>query len=158
MNNEDPRASRRHLLLGVAAGAVGVPVLAACGSSDSNTSDASSSSPSTSPGDSTTPSTGGSTSGSDVLVKTSDIEVGGAVFLDSPNVVVTQPTAGDFHAFDRTCTHAKCPVTEISDGKIKCTCHGSLYDMTTGANVSGPAPSPLTAIDIKVEGKNIVQA
>ena len=30
--------------------------------------------------------------------------------------------------------------------------------MTTGQNVGGPAPSPLTEIDITVEGSDIVEA
>lgn len=145
-------ASRRILLLGVAAGTVAAPVLAACGGSGDTGSTGGSG------GTDTSGTSGGTGAAGEVLAKTTDISVGGAVFLDSPSVVITQPAKGDFHAFSRTCTHAHCPVAKITDGKIECTCHGSLYDMTTGANVGGPAPAPLTVIDIKVKGTDIVEA
>jgi len=141
--------TRRHALGAAMAGAA-VPALAACGSDGS---------PSSTATDTGSP-TGGTTSpsGPVVLAKTSDVPVGGATFIESPSVVVTQPTAGDYHAFDRTCTHRGCPVQDIVDGKIHCPCHGSLYDMATGQNVGGPAPSPLTTIEITVEGSDIVEA
>jgi len=141
--------TRRHAL-GAAMAGVAVPALAACGSDDS---------PSSRATDTQSP-TGGtsSPSGPVVLAKTSDVPVGGATFIESPSVVVTQPTAGDFHAFDRTCTHNGCPVQDIVDGKIHCPCHGSLYDMATGQNVGGPAPAPLTTIEINVDGSDIVEA
>jgi nitrite reductase/ring-hydroxylating ferredoxin subunit len=133
--------TRRNMLRGAAVGVVALPVLAACGGGDS-------------PGGSSTPT--GPAAG-DVLAEAADIEVGGAVFLDS-GIVVTQPTSGDFHAFDRTCTHNQCPVSDIQDGKIHCNCHGSLYDMATGKNVGGPAPAPLTKIDITVTDGEIVKS
>ena len=135
--------TRRNVLRGAALGSVAVPVLAACGGGDS-TSDAKSD--------------GTGVAAGTVLAQTSDIQVGDAVFLDQPSVVVTQPKAGEFHAFDRTCTHQQCPVTDIRDGMIHCSCHNSLYDMSTGKNVGGPAPAPLTAVDVKVDGDNVVVA
>jgi Rieske Fe-S protein len=150
--------TRRNILRSAALGTVAVPVLAACGDDGGEASGGSSptasDSPSETPSATETP-TGG---GGDVLAETSEVEVGGAVFLDKDNVVITQPAAGEFHAFDRTCTHQQCPVTDIQDGKIHCSCHGSLYDMATGENVGGPAPAPLTKVDITVQGTEIVKA
>ena len=139
--------SRRRFATTASAG-LALPVLAACGSDDSGT--ATDSSSSSGGGSSPTPGT--------VLTSTSDVEVGGAVFLEEPSVVITQPAEGEFKAFSRTCTHQKCPVTDIVDGKIHCSCHGSLFDMTTGDNVGGPAPSPLAEVSITVEGDNITLA
>jgi len=145
--------TRRNVLRAAGITAVALPVLAACGDDT--------------PGASSTPTTSGTPSGTasgtpsgngaEVLAETADIEVGGAVFIDEPSIVITQPSAGDFHAFDRTCTHRQCPVTDIQDGKIHCNCHGSLYDMSTGENVGGPAPSPLSKIDITVKDGEILK-
>lgn len=148
---------RRRALFGVAAVGVGLPVLAACGGDD-DSSDTPADAADT-PAD--TPS--GSQSAGATLARTSDVEVGGAVFLaeeesggvSSAGVVITQPAAGEFHAFDRTCTHQMCPVTDIRNGQIHCDCHQSFYSMTTGDNESGPAPSPLTELEITVENDTI---
>lgn len=150
-----PGISRRQALSSAAVAGVGLPLLAACSGDDepgTATDPGSSSSQGTSAGSSSS-SGGGS---GDVLALTKDIAVGGAVFLESPSVVIAQPAEGDFRAYDRTCTHQQCPVTDIQDGKIHCRCHNSLFSMTDGSPVGGPAPSPLTEFPIKVKGGAIV--
>ena len=90
-----------------------------------------------------------------VLATTSDVGVGGAVFIDSSNVpgepvangiVITQPAEGEFHAFSRDCTHAHCAVTNIVDGKLHCPCHGSRFD-PHGRVVMGPAVDDLKPVE-----------
>jgi Rieske Fe-S protein len=49
-----------------------------------------------------------------------------------------------------------CPVSDVSGGTINCLCHGSQYSIEDGSVVAGPAPSPLPAKPIEVDGKNIV--
>jgi Rieske Fe-S protein len=149
---------RRTMLTSVAVAGVGVPLLAACGS-DSATDSASSSS--SAAGDTSSPAAGDSRSAAgagDALAATSDVAVGGAVFLDQPSVVITQPSADDFHAFDRTCTHQGCPVTDLVDGNIHCSCHGSMFSATDGSVVQGPATQPLATVDITVSGGEILPA
>jgi len=156
---------RRTVLRGTALGAVAAPVLAACGEDSPASSGTPGGGGFTPPTPTETPTDG--KPAAEVLATTGDIAVGKAIFIDSANVpgdavpngiVVTQPTAGEFHAFSRDCTHNHCAVADIRDGKLHCPCHDSLYDMATGANVSGPAPAPLTEVPIKVKGKNIVRA
>ena len=89
------------------------------------------------------------------LAATSDIPVGGGTIFTGPKVVVTQPTAGEFKAFSAVCTHMGCIVGQVSNGTIDCPCHGSQYNITTGAVVAGPAPAPLPAEQIKVSGNSI---
>ena len=84
--------------------------------------------------------------------------MGGGVILDGPKIVVTQPAAGDFKAFTAVCTHQSCLVTSVSDNVISCPCHGSRYSAEDGSVENGPAPAPLAAVSIKVEGDSIVQA
>jgi Rieske Fe-S protein len=151
----DPRSTgtpRRTVLRGVAAaGAIGVatPLIAACGGGGSSSS--SSPDPSAGAGGSTPGGSGGGTE----LTTTSAIPEGeGTVFRDQ-KIVVTQPQAGEFKAFTAICTHMGCTVDNVTNGTINCICHGSMYDISTGAVVHGPATQPLAPIDITVKGKAI---
>jgi Rieske Fe-S protein len=93
-----------------------------------------------------------------VLATTSEVPVGGGTILTAQKIVITQPQAGTFHAFTAICTHQGCIVNSVSGGTINCPCHGSKYSITNGSVVNGPAPLPLAAVSIKVEGTSIVQA
>ncbi len=97
-------------------------------------------------------------SGPVVLAKTTDIPVGGGTVLTAQKIVITQPTAGTFHAFTAICTHQGCLVNAVSGGTINCPCHGSRYSIVNGSVVRGPAPLPLAAVSILVQGTSIVQA
>jgi Rieske Fe-S protein len=104
---------------------------------------------------------GGSTSGSsagNALAATSEIPVGSGKIFSGQQVVVTQPSAGEYKAFSAVCTHMGCIVNQVSNGTIDCPCHGSQYNITTGAVVAGPAPKPLPAKQIKVSGSSIFLA
>jgi Rieske Fe-S protein len=89
------------------------------------------------------------------LATTSEIPVGSGKIFTSQQVVVTQPSSGEFKAFSAVCTHMGCIVNQISDGTIDCPCHGSQYSIKTGDVVGGPAPKPLPAKQIKVTGNSI---
>jgi Rieske Fe-S protein len=91
------------------------------------------------------------------LASTTDIPVGGGKVLTAAKIVITQPTAGSFHAFTAICTHQGCIVNSVSGGTIDCPCHGSKYSALTGSVVNGPATLPLAAVSIKVQGTSIVQ-
>jgi Rieske Fe-S protein len=97
------------------------------------------------------------TGASAVLAATTEIPVGGGKVLTAQKIVITQPQAGSFHAFTAICTHLGCIVNSVSGGTINCPCHGSKYSIVNGSVVNGPAPLPLAAVSIKVEGTSIVQ-
>ncbi|MGW4464193.1 Rieske (2Fe-2S) protein [Micromonospora sp. NPDC004704] len=149
--------TRRALLLG--AGAVGATVvLAACGTDNSTdgSNDAGAPAGSDPAGD---PNAGGDNGGgADVLTKTAEVPVGGGLIFAAKDVVVTQPTKGEFKAFSAICTHQNCPVTNVDGGTINCSCHGSKFSITDGSVKNGPATRPLAAKDVKVEGENITLA
>lgn len=146
-----PGPARRTVVAAV--GGVGLAAaLAACGDSDS--SDASPSSGGAGTGG-TAGGGGAGAAGGGVLAKTADIPQGGGKVFPDQGVVVTQPTAGTFKAFSATCTHQGCTVKEVTGGTINCPCHGSKYDPATGGVTAGPAPRPLPAKPIKVEGDSI---
>ena len=78
--------------------------------------------------------------------KDTDVPVGGGKIFDQ--VVVTQPAAGTFKAFSATCTHQGCTVSEVTATGISCPCHGSVFSITDGSVVNGPATKPLTAMKV----------
>jgi Rieske Fe-S protein len=128
---------------------VGVPLLAACsGSSGQTASD---------PGSQGSGAGSGHPSGQK-LTATSDIEVGGGKIFADQEVVVTQPTSGEFKCFTAICTHQGCPVSDVSDGTINCNCHGSQFSIENGEVKQGPATFPLSEVPITVGGSEITFA
>lgn len=137
-----PRTSRRSLLLG--AGAVGAAgALAGCGSGTAAEPSGNGGAPA--PPAKTTP----------PPIKVADIPVGGGKIYAEVRVVVTQPRAGEFRAFDATCQHAGCLVAEVKDGVIICPCHGSTYNVTDGSVHNGPTTKPLPPKTATVTGDTI---
>jgi len=92
------------------------------------------------------------------LALTSDVPVGGGKILADKKIVITQPRAGSFEAFTAICTHQGCTVSSVSGGTVNCPCHGSKFSIANGSVVTGPAPSALAPVSIKVQGTSIVQA
>jgi Rieske Fe-S protein len=152
-------SSRRTVL--ACAGAACAAVLAGCSRYNANSgidtgpAAPSSSAPATSAGGAAS---GGGGNAAAALAKTSDVPVGGGTILTDKKIVITQPQSGTFHAFTAVCTHAGCTVGSVSGGTINCPCHGSKFNIATGAVVNGPASSPLAAVNIQVQGTSIVQA
>jgi Rieske Fe-S protein len=147
----EAEASRRNLLTGLAAAGVALPLVAACGSSGSD-STVTGSVPTTGSTPTQAPQAGGGNGGG---IPTSEIPVGGGRIFASKGYVVTQPTAGQFKAFSSICTHQGCPVTEIQSGTIVCTCHGSQYSIKDGSVEGGPAPKPLPEKTVTVTGNTL---
>jgi Rieske Fe-S protein len=150
---------RRALLAG--AGVTCAALLAGCATHDaSNGGSAPAAGGTATPAGSRATSAGSSapaTGGSAALATTSEIPDGGGKIIDGVNIVITQPRSGSFRAFTAICTHQGCIVNSVSNGTIDCPCHGSKYSIKDGSVVHGPAPSPLAAIAIKVEGTSIFQ-
>jgi Rieske Fe-S protein len=137
--------TRRTTLAGAAGLTAVLPVLAACGGGDSD---------------------GGSSAGGQaqhskagtVVGPTSDVPVGGGKIYGDLNLVVTQPEAGTFKAFNATCTHQGCQVSSVDSGTIDCSCHFSKFSIDDGAVEDGPAPKPLPAVPITVAQDRITLA
>lgn len=155
----DSLATRRGILAGVGlAGLAGA--LTACGAASSSappaaTTPAGGSAPTAGAGGSAPATGAGSAPAGNALTPTSKIPVGGGEVFPGPQVVVTQPTAGEFKAFSAVCTHMGCIVNQVSGGTIDCPCHGSQYSISTGDVVAGPAPRPLPVKQIKVSGDSV---
>ena len=69
--------------------------------------------------------------------------------------------AGGVVAYSAICTHTGCDVTDwVSDERVlSCACHFSKYNPRDGAMViDGPAPRPLPALALKIDGGKLVVA
>lgn len=148
--------ARRTTIAGVAGLGLGVPLLAACGGGGTSSGGSGTSSGTSSGAASARPSGSGATPA--VVGKTSDIAVGGGKVYSDLNLVVTQPEAGTFKAFDATCTHQGCQVSKVEDGTIDCTCHFSRFSIEDGSVEDGPAPKPLPEVPIMVSNGQITLA
>jgi Rieske Fe-S protein len=157
MTGPDVRSSSRRALL---AGACAACAAALAGCARYGTSNGLAGSPAQGGGYPAPAGTGSSAgaAGPVILAKTTDIPVGGGMVLTGRRIVITQPQAGTFHAFTAICTHLGCLVNAVSGGTINCPCHGSRYSIVNGSVVGGPAPLPLAAVSITVQGTSILQA
>jgi len=64
---------------------------------------------------------------------------------------------GTWSSMSAVCTHLGCTVAYQADqNRIHCACHGGVYDPKTGANVSGPPPSPLKQFTVTVAAGKVV--
>ena len=88
------------------------------------------------------------------VASAADVPVGGGLILAEQELVITQPTKGEFKGFTAICTHAGCTVTSVTD-TINCPCHGSQFSIEDGSVVGGPAPSALPEVSIKVTDDQI---
>ncbi|MDE3723758.1 Rieske (2Fe-2S) protein [Nocardiopsis sp. N85] len=91
-----------------------------------------------------------------VIGSTTDVPEGGGTVFSHSKLVVTQPEAGEYRAFAASCTHGGCTVQEVEDGVIRCLCHGSEFDYTTGEVVVGPAQEALEEFELTIDGTDII--
>lgn len=103
----------------------------------------------------------GAAAGGEILATTDEVEVGGGVILADQEVVLTQPSSGEFKGFSSICTHQGCTVDSVSDGTINCPCHGSRFSIEDGSVVraaTGLTPddqNALPEVPITVDGESI---
>jgi Rieske Fe-S protein len=128
--------SRRTVLRTVGAAALGAPLLASCGDGS---------------GPSSTVGPDGS-----VTVQAGDVPVGESRYVAEARLVVSRPTEQEVFAFDSTCPHSGCAVSDQDGADLLCPCHGSTFDARTGAVLGGPATTGLTARAARLQDDQIV--
>ena len=66
---------------------------------------------------------------------------------------------GHLYAFDDLCTCAQpaCPLSGglLTETAIMCQCHGSRFDVASGAVLNGPATTPLNTYEVKETDGNV---
>lgn len=65
---------------------------------------------------------------------------------------------GQLHAFDDTCTHKACSLAKgkLDGTTVTCPCHGSQFDVTSGAVLRGPAQRPVRSRLVQVDGDDLL--
>jgi 3-phenylpropionate/trans-cinnamate dioxygenase ferredoxin subunit len=65
---------------------------------------------------------------------------------------------GHLHAFDDTCTHTGCSLAtgKLDGTTVTCACHGSQFDVTSGAVLRGPAQRPVRSRRVQVAGEDLL--
>lgn len=81
-----------------------------------------------------------------------EVPLAGGVVLPAEQLVLTQPAAGEFHAFTAICTHQGCPVSRVEQRGIFCPCHSSIFDAVSGEPIAGPATEPLYEYPLQLDG------
>jgi nitrite reductase/ring-hydroxylating ferredoxin subunit len=80
------------------------------------------------------------------------------VFDVSGTKVTVASADGHLYAFDDTCTHQACSLAngELEGTTVTCACHGSQFDVTSGAVLRGPAERPVRSRAVRVEGEDLL--
>ncbi len=65
---------------------------------------------------------------------------------------------GHLYAFDDTCTHQGCSLAsgELDGTTVTCACHGSQFDVTSGAVLRGPAERPVRSRVVQAQGEDLL--
>lgn len=92
------------------------------------------------------------------LGKSADVSPGAIVaFPTRAGPVAVANVAGTYYAFDDTCAHRRCSLAEgdLDGTVVTCICHGSQFDVTSGAVQRGPAQAPVRSYPVRLEGGDL---
>ena len=84
-----------------------------------------------------------------------DVQAGQMRVFDLSGTKVNVANAdGRLFAFDDTCTHMGCSLAngDLEGTTVTCACHGSQFDVTSGAVLRGPAQRPVRSREVQVDG------
>ena len=91
--------------------------------------------------------------------KSGAVAVGQMLVIDVDGTKVNLSNAdGQIYAFDDTCTHRGCSLArgKLDGTTVTCACHGSQFDVTSGAVLRGPAQRPVRSRATQVEGDDLL--
>ncbi len=65
---------------------------------------------------------------------------------------------GKLYALDNECTHAGCDLAdgELDENTLECSCHGSRFNVVTGAVENPPADEPVPTYAVNIEGDDVL--
>ena len=94
------------------------------------------------------------------VAKVDDLPEGGMIGATIEGVDVLVANLGGHHrAIGSECTHASCDLhdgeLDADEGVVTCDCHGSMFDLETGAVVAPPAEEPEPVYQVRVDGDEL---
>ncbi|WP_342318720.1 Rieske (2Fe-2S) protein [Corynebacterium mayonis] len=87
-------------------------------------------------------------------VAATEVPIGSAVILDK--VIIAQPEAGTYVAYSSTCPHEFKKITQVKGDTVRCTAHGSLFNIVDGSVISGPAVRGLRELDLEEHSGKLI--
>lgn len=68
------------------------------------------------------------------------------------DLAIARLADGSLAAFDEWCTHEECPLSDgdLDGDRVICSCHGSEFDLRTGAVLNPPATEPIAVYDVRI--------
>jgi nitrite reductase/ring-hydroxylating ferredoxin subunit len=91
----------------------------------------------------------------EVLASSEDLKEGDMQAFDLRGTkIAVANISGTFYAFGDTCTHRGCSLAEgeLEQTTVSCPCHGSEFDVRSGAVLRGPAREPVETYEVRAEG------
>ena len=91
--------------------------------------------------------------------KADEVADGGMRVFDVAGTKVNVASSdGRLYAFDDNCTHMGCSLANgrLEGAIVTCGCHGSQFDVSTGAVKRGPAQRPVRSRTIRIEGADLL--
>ena len=88
-----------------------------------------------------------------------DVSTGKMIGIEnSGQKIVVANVSGAYYATGNICTHRGCKLSDgtLSEEKVQCPCHGSTFDIRTGAVIKGPATNPEKSFKVRVDGDAIL--
>jgi nitrite reductase/ring-hydroxylating ferredoxin subunit/uncharacterized membrane protein len=75
-------------------------------------------------------------------------------------VLVVREVGGEIHVLADRCSHASGPLSdgEVKDGCVECPWHGSVFRLSDGWNVRGPATAPQPSFETRLGDDGTVEA
>jgi nitrite reductase/ring-hydroxylating ferredoxin subunit len=92
------------------------------------------------------------------VAKAADLGIGEmAAYAVSGKRIAVANVGGRYYAFDDTCPHRACSLTEgeLEGDVVTCGCHFSEFNVQTGSVLSGPATVPVTTYAVRTEGPEL---
>jgi 3-phenylpropionate/trans-cinnamate dioxygenase ferredoxin subunit len=80
------------------------------------------------------------------------------VFTVAGTKVNVVRAVGSLYAIDDTCTHQGCSLAagQLAGTTVTCPCHGSQFDVTSGAVLRGPAEEPVRSRTVEIKGEDLL--
>lgn len=91
--------------------------------------------------------------------KSKDVRPGQMRVFDVSGIKVNVASVdGRVYAFDDTCTHTGCSLAKgkLNGTTVTCRCHGSQFDVTSGAVLRGPASRPVRSRLMQIDGEDLL--
>ena len=88
-----------------------------------------------------------------------DVSAGAMRVFDVAGTKVSVARVGrHLYAFDDTCTHLGCSLAggKLDGTIVTCPCHGSQFDVSSGAVHRGPAQRPVCSRLVEVQGEDLL--